>query len=84
MKKNNTKCLNCESQTIGKYCHNCGQKTDTKRLDFIHFISHDLIHGVFHFDKGLPLTVKELIVRPGKVARNYIQGKRISYYNFFI
>lgn len=77
------KCLNCDTNIFGKYCSNCGQKTDTKRLDFKHFIKHDIIHGALHFDKGLPFTFKEIILRPGKVATEYIKGKRIKYYNFF-
>ncbi len=78
-----TKCLNCDTNTVGKYCHNCTQKSDTKRLNLKHFISHDIIHGTLHLDKGLPFTIKEIILRPGKVASNYINGKRVRYYNFF-
>ena len=77
------RCLNCNANLVGKFCNNCGQKTDTKRLDFNHFIKHDIIHGTFHFDKGLPFTIKQIIIRPGKVATEYIEGKRIKYYNFF-
>ncbi|WP_332452492.1 DUF3667 domain-containing protein [Chryseobacterium aquaticum] len=76
-------CLNCCTKTIGKYCHNCTQKSDTKRLNLKHFISHDIIHGTLHLDKGLLFTLKEIIIRPGKVASNYINGQRVRYYNFF-
>jgi hypothetical protein len=76
-------CLNCGTKTIGKYCHNCTQKSDTKRLDVKHFLSHDIIHGTLHLDKGLLFTLKEIIIRPGKVASNYIKGQRVRYYNFF-
>lgn len=76
-------CINCETKTIGKYCHNCKQKTDTKRLGVAHFIQEDIIHGALHFDKGLLFTLKEILLRPAVVAQNYIQGKRARYYNFF-
>lgn len=76
-------CLNCGTKTIGKYCHNCTQKSDTQRLNVKHFIYHDIIHGTFHLDKGLLFTLKEIIIRPGKVASNYIKGHRVKYYNFF-
>jgi hypothetical protein len=78
-----TVCLNCGTKTIGKYCHTCAQKSDTKRLNLKHFLTHDIIHGALHLDKGLLFTFKEIILRPGKVALNYINGKRVSYYNFF-
>lgn len=80
-KKSN--CLNCGTEIIGKFCHNCSQKSTTQRLDIKHFIQHDIIHGAFHLDKGLPFTLKEIILRPATVAQNYIQGKRVRYYNFF-
>lgn len=76
-------CINCDTEIVGKYCHNCSQKSNTQRLDIKHFIQHDIIHGALHFDKGLPFTIKEIILRPAVVAKNYIQGKRIRYYNFF-
>jgi hypothetical protein len=79
----NSSCLNCDTKIIGKFCHNCSQKSNTQRLGIKHFIQHDIIHGAFHLDKGLPLTLKEIILRPAAVAHNYIQGKRVRYYNFF-
>lgn len=78
-----TTCLNCETSTNGKFCSNCGQKTDTHRITFKHFIVHDILHGVWHFEKGLFFTLKEAFLRPGKAALEYISGKRIKYYNVF-
>lgn len=79
----NSRCINCDTEIIGKFCHNCSQKSNTQRLGIKHFIQHDIIHGAFHLDKGLPFTLKEIILRPATVAQNYIQGKRVRYYNFF-
>lgn len=76
-------CLNCDTQLIGKFCSNCGQKADTHRITFKHFFMHDLLHGVWHFEKGMLFTAKEALCRPGKAALDYIAGKRIKYYNVF-
>lgn len=76
-------CQNCGTKTIGKYCHRCAQSASTTRLDLKHFIQHDIVHGVFHFETGLLFTLKEILIRPGQVAIDYIQGKRKKYYNFF-
>lgn len=78
-----SKCLNCDFETNGNFCSHCGQKTDIHRITFKHFISHDLLHGLFHFEKGMLFTVKEALTRPGKAAIDYIEGKRIRYYNVF-
>jgi hypothetical protein len=77
------KCLNCEADLQAKYCSQCGQKADTHRITLKHFIMHDLLHGVFHIDKGILFTIKQTFSRPGKSANDYIGGKRINYYNIF-
>lgn len=76
-------CLNCDYETIGKYCHHCGQKTDTHRITAKHFFMHDVLHGVWHIEKGIFFTIKQALIRPGTAALEYISGKRIKYYNVF-
>lgn len=76
-------CLNCNEPISLKFCPNCGQKTDTHRITFNHFITHDILHGVWHFERGILFTIKEAMIRPGKTALDYISGKRIRYYNVF-
>ena len=79
----NQSCLNCNKPTSDNFCSHCGQKTSIHRITFSHFIFHDIIHGVWHFEKGILFTLKEAILRPGKAALDYISGKRIRYYNVF-
>lgn len=76
-------CLNCETKLIDKYCHGCGQKADTHRITFKHFLFHDVLHGTFHFEKGMLFTGKQALLRPGQAALDYISGKRIRFYNVF-
>lgn len=76
-------CPNCNAPTHGNFCANCGQKTDTHRITIKHFLFHDLLHGMWHLDRGILFTVKETLVRPGRAALDYISGKRIRYYNIF-
>lgn len=76
-------CLNCNTTLISAYCHGCGQKADTHRITLSHLIKHDLVHGIWHFDKGLLYTLRESFLRPGYMAMDYIKGKRIKYYNVF-
>jgi hypothetical protein len=76
-------CLNCQTKLISNYCQQCGQKAETHRITLRHFIAHDILHGVWHLEKGLLYTVKESFFRPGYMAMDYISGKRIKYYNIF-
>lgn len=75
-------CLNCTHQLIDNYCQNCGQKSSTHRYSIKHFVEHDFVHGVWHVDKGMLFTIKELFIRPGNSVREYIQGKRANYFSF--
>ncbi len=72
-------CLNCETTYTGNFCPECGQKKNTHRYTFS-AILHDIPHSVFHIDKGLFFTFKELLIRPGKTIKSFIEGKRINYF----
>lgn len=72
-------CKNCEHVFQGNFCSNCGQKTNTVRLDW-HYIQEELKYTFLHINKGLLFTVKELLTRPGKSVREFIEGKRIRHY----
>jgi hypothetical protein len=75
-----TACKNCDYNFEGKFCTNCSQKADTHRFTLLHF-GHDFIHALTHTDKGVIFLMRELIKRPGYVAREYNSGKRKKYFN---
>lgn len=79
----NKHCLNCGNDLTGKFCSNCGQKSDTHKITLKHLLFHDILHGTFHFEKGMLFTAKQALLRPGKAALDYISGKRVNYYNTF-
>ena len=37
------------------------------------------MHGVFHFDTKLWRTLPELVFRPGRLTRRYIDGERAKF-----
>jgi hypothetical protein len=77
-------CKNCNRIVEDKYnfCPYCGQKRDISRLNFKQLINN-LWVAFSNTDQGILLLVKELTYRPGKVAREYISGKRKTYFNPF-
>ena len=79
----NHTCLNCNRQTSGNFCSNCGQKTSTHRYSVKDFFAHDFVLGIFHFDSGFFYTIKELFTRPGHSVREFIKGKRVKHFNYF-
>ncbi len=81
----NTKyCLNCDYYLVKeqKFCPSCGQPSVVHRFTLKHFF-HEAFHAFTHADKGLFYLLKELAIRPGVVAREYMAGKRKKYYNPF-
>lgn len=75
-------CKNCNANITGNFCANCGQKTSVHRYSLNHFIKHDLIHGIWNVDNGIFFTIKELFKRPGHSIREFMNGKRVGYFNF--
>ena len=71
-------CPNCNQVVDGNFCSNCGQKK-YKRIDR-KYIWEELQYTVFHTNKGFLYSVKNVIKNPGKTAREYIEGKRVSHY----
>lgn len=74
-----TICKNCNHNLEGNFCSNCGQSANTHDIDFKSIV-HELQHSVFHIDKGILYTTRELFVRPGHTIREYIFGKRVKHF----
>lgn len=58
-----------------KFCPDCGQPTPAHRIDW-HFLGHELEHSVLHMDRGIFYTLKNLMLRPGHMIRDYLEGRR--------
>lgn len=76
-------CLNCNEPLQGNFCIHCGQSAKTHRFTLKHIFTHDFLKRLFHLDKGLFFSIKELLTRPGHSTRDYINGKRITRINHF-
>ncbi len=77
-------CLNCEQPISDKdnFCSNCGQVNDTNRLSLKTYFS-EYLAGFFSFDNRFLKTVFPLLFKPGKVTKDYVEGKRMRYVNPF-
>ncbi|WP_378182999.1 DUF3667 domain-containing protein [Aquimarina sp. SS2-1] len=77
-------CLNCHVplDIVDRYCHNCGQINTTKKLSFKDFF-YEFFASMFSYDSRLRHTIVGLLFRPGKISKDYIEGKRVKYANPF-
>jgi hypothetical protein len=72
-----THCANCGAPLADRYCSRCGQDSRTS-LSFGHF-THELVEGLFHVDSKFWRTLRTLLIRPGLLTQQYLDGKRNSY-----
>ncbi|WP_373056598.1 DUF3667 domain-containing protein [Zunongwangia sp. H14] len=84
LKYRGTRCLNCDHQLSisDRFCPRCGQMNSTKKLSFDDFFS-EFFSGIFAYDSRFQRTLKALLFQPGKISKDYIQGRRMRYANPF-
>ena len=73
-------CLNCGATVEERFCTRCGQENLEPKESVGHLISH-FFEDLTHFDGKFFVTVKDLIIRPGYLTREYVAGRRMSYLN---
>jgi hypothetical protein len=74
----NPNCLNCGTRLGGQYCGNCGQRS-RNRLISIWQLLQEAFGDLFELDSRLWRTLSPLLVRPGQLTRDYLEGRRARY-----
>ncbi|MEI9918351.1 MAG: DUF3667 domain-containing protein [Bacteroidota bacterium] len=72
-------CVNCGAEGNGNFCSNCGQALHVKRIR-LKDAWEDIWEHVSGFDGKFFRTFKDLTIRPGFAAREFINGNRARYY----
>jgi len=70
-------CANCGAALNGRFCAQCGQSAHVHR-SLLHMFE-ELLHGIFHFETKAWRTLPLLMFRPGRLTREYIDGRRARY-----
>lgn len=73
-----TVCQNDGTLLTGEYCHTCGQRADEPRRAVIGLVQ-DVFVDTLAIDGKLARTIWLLLSRPGRLARRYLDGKRVRY-----
>lgn len=71
-------CKNCGTPLEGWFCHSCGQNADTHHRSILHLI-WEAIEGMFHLDGRLANTLPLLFFKPGKLAKDYMEGRIVRH-----
>jgi hypothetical protein len=67
-------CSNCGAVLQGPYCHVCGQNADDHKRSILH-LGWEAIEGLLHLDGRLLRTAPDLFFHPGRLARDYMDGR---------
>ncbi len=77
-----TECLNCGAQITDRFCSHCGQdKNDFQKT--IWQILADFAASIFDLDGKIPRSLGPLLLKPGKLTIEFLEGKRKSQINPF-
>lgn len=77
-------CLNCDAALpdAARYCAQCGQRADTARLSFADML-RELLRANTEVERSPLQFAKALLLRPGVVAREVVEGRRRRHYGPF-
>lgn len=68
-------CANCATPMQGPFCYSCGQSAEDLHRSVWKLIGES-IEGFFHADGRLWKTLPHLLLKPGRLTRDYLDGKR--------
>ncbi|MEM8732732.1 MAG: DUF3667 domain-containing protein [Planctomycetota bacterium] len=73
-------CLNCGHALLHdhSFCSLCGQKRQPLKRT-IRTILEDAWESTVAIDSKLVRTISNLLIRPGKLTKEYLEGRRVSY-----
>lgn len=71
-------CRNCGTTLSGQYCGNCGQRA-VSRLISIWELVRDAFGDLFELDSRIWRTLIPLIAKPGRLTRDYLEGRRARF-----
>ncbi|HEY0047285.1 MAG TPA: DUF3667 domain-containing protein [Flavobacterium sp.] len=71
-------CLNCYHVVEKLYCPNCGQENIETRKTFHQLFIH-FFEDLTHYENSFWKTIRNLVLKPAALTREYLSGKRMSY-----
>lgn len=68
-------CANCSARLQGPWCHACGQSAEDFHRSILRLLG-EVIEGLLHVDSRLWRTLPDLLFRPARLTRSYLEGHR--------
>jgi hypothetical protein len=71
-------CLNCDTPLTGPFCSACGQR-DVPPYPTIGELARDAFWELSGWDGRFAATVRMLVLAPGRLTREFLEGRRARY-----
>jgi hypothetical protein len=71
-----TPCANCSTPLQGPWCHACGQLGEDFHRSWFHLVAES-VEGLLHLDGRFWRTLPDLVLRPARLTRRYLEGHRV-------
>jgi hypothetical protein len=71
-------CLNCGTALTGQYCGECGQRARSRLISIWELIQ-EAFGDLLELDSRLWRTLIPLAFRPGRLTRDYLEGRRARF-----
>ena len=79
LKNDEIECLTCGTRFKGNFCPRCGQSSRINRYSFRSaFLLFIDVWGLGN--RGMVHSIRDLILRPGYMIRDYLKGMRMAYF----
>lgn len=82
MTENEHECHNCHDHYKGNYCPRCGQSEKLGRYS-LKTAFYNFLDATGMGDRGMFRTMRDLILRPGYLIRDFVNGMQASYFGPF-
>jgi hypothetical protein len=73
-------CLNCGSEITDRYCTHCGQENIEPKETVGYLVRH-FLGDITHYDSKFLTTIRDLLLKPGFLTKEYLEGRRTAYLN---
>lgn len=70
--------MTCGSELAGEYCHACGERSRGEPPTLLRFVG-EVIGEAIDADGRIVKSVRTLVMRPGRLTVEYMQGRRKPY-----
>jgi hypothetical protein len=70
-----TPCANCATPLQGPWCYACGQSGEDFHRSILRLCG-EMVEGLLHMDGRLWRTLPDLMLRPARLTRAYLEGHR--------